>query len=127
MERCWKQIPSRRIVEDILDFERILTKIVELKGAILTDQAKCSGRRREPAKENSLELKNKTRNRQRIAAMMVSEAPFLEELHDAYIHWSGEQLDLFEVGMEEAIHEHENEQGDEKDNNGDVVGADGVV
>ena len=81
MERCWKLIPSQRIVEDILDFVRILIKIVELKGAILTYQAKCSGRRREPAKENALELKNKTRNRQRIATMMVSEAPFLEELH----------------------------------------------
>ena len=45
----------------------------------------------------------------------------------AYIHCSAEQLDLFEVGMEEAIHEHEHEQGDEEDYNEDVVGVDGVV
>ena len=62
MERCWKLIPSRRIVEDILDFVRILIKIVELKGAILTYEVKRSGRRRGPAKDNALELKNKTRN-----------------------------------------------------------------
>ena len=60
-------------------------KIVDLKGAILTDEAKRSGRRRAPVIEDALPLKNKTRNRQRVATIMASEAPVLEELHDAYM------------------------------------------
>ena len=124
MERCWRLIPSQRIVEDILDFERILIKIVDLKGAILTVEAKRSGRRRVPVKEDALPLKNKTRNRQRVAIIMVSEAPVLEELHDAYMLCSGEQLDLFALGIEEAVHEDENEQEDDDE---DVVRADGEV
>ena len=109
MERCWPLIPSKRIVEDILDFERILHKIVELKGAILTDEAKRSGRRKAPANPNAMALRHKTRNRQQIGTQMASESPLLPELHDAYVLCSCEQLDFFAACGDAAEHEREND------------------
>ena len=109
MEPCWRLIPSRRIVRDILDFERILLKIVGLKGAILTDEAKHSGRRTAPANINATALRLKSRNRQQIGTQIDSESPFLLELQDAYLLCSCEQLDFFSACGEAAEHEYENE------------------
>ena len=53
--------------------------------------------------------------------MKASETLILEELHDAYMHCRSEKLDLYEVGMEEDVHEYENEKGDTIDYVIDVI------
>ena len=45
-------------MEDVLDLEMILLKIVELIGAILTDEAERSGRRTAPASINETALRH---------------------------------------------------------------------
>ena len=99
---------SRRIVEDILDFERTLLKIVGLEGAILTDEVKRNGRRTAPANIRAAALRHKTRNRRQVGTQMASESPLLPELHDAYLLYSCEQLDFFAACWEAAEHEYEN-------------------
>ena len=47
MRRCWTLEPtSRRIVEDVLVFERVLLLIVEAKGCVVPDEATSGGRGR---------------------------------------------------------------------------------
>ena len=58
VDRCSPLIPCRGIVEDVLDLEMVLLKIVELIGAILTDEAERSGRRTAPASINETALRH---------------------------------------------------------------------
>ena len=92
MDRCSPLISCGRIVEDIVDFERILQKFVELVETILTDEAKRSGRCTAPASINETALRHKTRNRQQIGTQTTSESPMLSDLNDAYVLCSREQL-----------------------------------
>ena len=96
-------------IKDILDFERILLKIVGLNGAILTDEAKRSGRRTAPANIHATALRHKSRNRQQIGTQMDSESPLLPELQDVYLLCSCEQLDFFAACGEAAKHKYEND------------------
>ncbi len=70
MIRCWNVEPtSERIVQDILDWPRVLQKIVEAKGCVVHGEAIRSGHRALRADEKGT-LTSRLRTRQRKDTMI---------------------------------------------------------
>lgn len=70
MERCWSIIPGERIVQDILDWDRILEKIIAADGCVIRGEALRSGRRARRADDNTTDLKSRYSSRNRKSTMM---------------------------------------------------------
>ena len=83
------------------------SKIVELIGAILTEEVKRSGRRIAQASIDKTALRPIIRNGQQTGTQMAPESPMLSDLHDAHVLCSFEQLDFFAAFGEAAEHEYE--------------------
>lgn len=85
IRRAWTVAPtSKRIVEDILDFEVVLDKIVEHEGCVVPDEDLRNGRRArqwERVNEKGI-CKNKPRKKQR-KSTLISTVPIHPDIADA--------------------------------------------
>ena len=71
MTRCWAIVTGHRIVQDILDWERVLDIIVNAKGCTVRGEVLRAGRRKPRADNPSILRTSSTKLRDRKATIMI--------------------------------------------------------
>jgi hypothetical protein len=86
MRKCWEIAPTNdRIVEDITGFPRVLRKIIEAKGSVVSDEFLRHGRR-ERRSDGKGDLKRKQRARDRKATLKAAPLhPDCQEAYDSFL------------------------------------------
>ena len=125
MLRCWEVEPtSKRIVEDISQFDQVIQKIIDASGTLVSDEALRQGRRSLDSNDTkdpnylstkNKDLKNKRKNHQRIETVS-KERPYHPDCEEAAKIFKGEtNVNFFEhIRVDDSFYERENEDSDDE-------------